>query len=140
MYKYPTPAFGAASFAAAATAATTAAAVAAAPTAQDHDAQSKATDTIRGFAFDEGFRVPVKELATKPASILQTSSLQELGRLAASASPYNNVPERLKTQMMKDLATKSTSVFVLSPDGKFYQEPVAVRGVPVERIDETSPY
>ncbi|KAM3504315.1 hypothetical protein MY11210_008397 [Beauveria gryllotalpidicola] len=119
MYKYPTPAFGAASFAAAA------AAVEAAPAAQDHDAQSKPTDIIRGFAFQEGPRMPVKELTTKTASISQTSSLQELGRLAASASPYNNVSERLKTQIMKDLATKSTSVFVLSPDGKSYQEPVA---------------
>ncbi|KAM3552560.1 hypothetical protein ARSEF4850_007337 [Beauveria asiatica] len=125
MYKYPTPVFGAASFAAAATTASTAAAGEAAPTLQDHDAQSKVTDTIRGFAFDGESRAPVKELAMKQASILQTSSLQELGRLAASASPYNNVPERLKTQMIKDLATESTSVFVLSPDGKFYQEPVA---------------
>ncbi|KAM3527275.1 hypothetical protein MY4038_006434 [Beauveria bassiana] len=119
MYKYPTPAFGAASFAAVEATPTIA-------TVQDIDAQSKVTDTIRGFAFHEGFRMPVKELAMKSASNLQTSSLQELGRLAASASPYNNVPERLKTQMMKDLATKSTSVFVLSPDGKYYQEPMAL--------------
>ncbi|KAM3495215.1 hypothetical protein MY3957_001446 [Beauveria namnaoensis] len=121
MYKYPTPAFGAASFAAVEATPTIA-------TVQDIDTQSKVTDTIRGFAFHEGFRMPVKELATKSASNLQTSSLQELGRLAASASPYNNVPERLKTQMMKDLATKSTSVFVLSPDGKYYQEPMAEPG------------
>ncbi|KAF1733641.1 hypothetical protein CRV24_005168 [Beauveria bassiana] len=139
MYKYPAPAFGAASFATAAPAAAVEA-TPTTPTVQDLDAQSKVTNTIRGFAFHEGFRMPVKELAMKSASNLQTSSLQELGRLAASSSPYNNVPERLKTQMMKDLATKSTSVFVLSPDGKYYQEPMAVRGVPVERIDEASPY
>ncbi|KAM3432415.1 hypothetical protein NHJ13734_006880 [Beauveria thailandica] len=78
MYKYPTPVFGAASLAAAATTATTAAAGEVAPTLQDHDAQSKVTDTIRGFAFDGESRAPVKELAMKQASILQTSSLQEL--------------------------------------------------------------
>lgn len=42
--------------------------------------------------------------------------------------------------MFQDLATTYDSIFVLTANGKAYQEPFAVRGVPVERIDESSPY
>lgn len=42
--------------------------------------------------------------------------------------------------MFQDLATTSDSIFVLTANGKAYQEPFAVRGVPVERIHESSPY
>ncbi|KAJ3486422.1 hypothetical protein NLG97_g6619 [Lecanicillium saksenae] len=49
-----------------------------------------------------------------------------------SRSPIDDVPVSLKIQMRQQLGTDSEAVFVLSPDGKTYRDPLPLRGVPVE--------
>ncbi|OAR00321.1 hypothetical protein LLEC1_01015 [Akanthomyces lecanii] len=100
------------------------------------DKQSDISPSLRGFVF-EGIQAPVQKPArmpiAKPACMpiaKPTLPVQELERLAVSSSPFENISLRLKTDMFQQLATTSDSVFVLSADGKTYQEPIAVRGVP----------
>ncbi|EGX93880.1 subunit IV of cytochrome c oxidase [Cordyceps militaris CM01] len=143
MYKYPPPRYQAASLAAEAPGASDALAID--PAKGTEDKERNGTDIIRGFIFEEP---PVKQSTLGellPGKLKSTprpppSSLQELERLAASCSPYENVQACMKEQMIKALATRSDSIFVHSQDGKTYQEPFAVRGVPIERIEESSPY
>ncbi|OAA53136.1 subunit IV of cytochrome c oxidase [Cordyceps fumosorosea ARSEF 2679] len=90
----------------------------------DSNDLKSAAELLRGFVLEDGS----VEQRMVPGSNRPPTSLQQAAQLAASRSPYENVPEHWKAQMKWDLATTSDSIFVLSPDGKTYQEPLAVRG------------
>lgn len=73
-------------------------------------------------------------------AMLHRTDLLQLGRVAADQSPWEATSAELKMRMMKQLSRTSDSVFKLSPDGTAYLAPDVLRGVPVKRIDESSPY
>lgn len=73
-------------------------------------------------------------------NLVKYNADQQLADFATAKSPYEAQPEDLKARMKKDFAVKHDQVFAISANGKLYEGPDPMRGVPVDRIDDNSPY